>query len=224
MNRKPLLVAGLAIIALMLLASAWAWIKLPPGAQVPIHFDAQGQANGFASKFWGLLLVPLIGIALLALLYFIPKAEPRSANLARSAGAYNAVCIAVMALIGIVQVVTVASALGWTSNGASIIFALVGGLFMLIGLALPRVRSNFIFGIRTPWTLTSERSWSVTHRVGGWVFVISGAVLALSAFAIPAPAIVWVLLAVIGAVVVIPTVVSYLVWRDDPDRSHLPSS
>ena len=224
MNRRPLLAAGLAIIGAMLLASAWAWIKLPADAQVPIHFDASGQANGFAGRGWGLLLMPLIAIALLALLYFIPIAEPRGANLARSSGAYNAVCIAVMALLGVVQLLTVASALGWQFDASSVIFAFVGVLFMLIGLALPRVHSNYIFGIRTPWTLTSERSWAVTHRVGGWVFVIAGVVLAVAAFAIPASAIVWVLVPVIVAVAVIPTLVSYLVWREDPDRTHTPST
>jgi len=220
MNRRPLLAAGAAIIGVMLLASAWAWIQLPADSQVPIHFDASGQADGFASKGWGLLLTPLIGIALLSLLYFIPLAEPRSANLARSASAYNAVCIAVMSLLGVVQLLTVASALGWPINAASAIFALVGVLFMLIGLALPRVHSNFIFGIRTPWTLTSERSWAVTHLVGGWVFVIAGAILAVAAFTIPGSSIAWVLIAVITAVAVIPIVVSYLAWRTDPFRSH----
>ena len=220
MNRKPLLVAGSAIIGVMLLAAAWAWLKLPAGAQVPIYFDASGQANGYASEGWGLLLTPLIGIALLALLYYIPLAEPRGTNLAKSASAYNTVCISVMALLGVVQLLIVAVALGWQINASSAIIALVGLMFILIGRALPRVKSNFIFGIRTPWTLTSERSWTVTHRVGGWVFMIAGAVLATAAFLLPEQAIVWVLIAVIAPVAVIPSLVSYLVWRKDPQRSH----
>ena len=56
---------------------------------------------------------------------------------------------------------------------------LLGGFFLffaLIGNVLGQVRSNFWMGIRTPWTLASERVWNQTHRVGAWVFVAVGLV------------------------------------------------
>ena len=55
---------------------------------------------------------------------------------------------------------------------------LVGGtvalLFIFIGNLLPRVPANWFVGIRTPWTLSSERIWKKSHRVGGILFVITG--------------------------------------------------
>lgn len=219
MNRKPLLVTGLVVIVVMLLVAGSAWLKLPDGSEVPIHFDAAGQANGFAGKGWGLLLTPLIATGLLVLLYFIPLAEPRAANLARSSTAYNAVCIAVMVLMGVVQVVTVGAALGWSINTASVVFCAVGVLFVVIGVLLPRLHSNFIFGIRTPWTLTSERSWKISHRVGGWAFGLGGVIMVVGALVLPPAAIGWMLILVVTAVALVPSVVSYFVWRGDPDRS-----
>jgi len=50
----------------------------------------------------------------------------------------------------------------------------LGLLFILMGNYLPRLPRNFFFGIRTPWTIASERVWKKSHRVGGWLFVIGG--------------------------------------------------
>jgi protoheme IX farnesyltransferase len=36
-----------------------------------------------------------------------------------------------------------------------------------------------MFGIRTPWTLTSDRAWDKTHRLMGRLFFISGLLLVL---------------------------------------------
>jgi uncharacterized membrane protein len=62
--------------------------------------------------------------------------------------------------------------------------AAVGVLLIVVGNALPRVRPNWWFGIRTPWTLSNDRVWERTHRVSGYVFVALG-VLALGALVLP---------------------------------------
>jgi uncharacterized membrane protein len=57
--------------------------------------------------------------------------------------------------------------------------ALVAGIFLALaamGNVLGKVRRNFYIGIRTPWTLASERVWNYTHRLGAWMFVIGGLV------------------------------------------------
>lgn len=71
-------------------------------------------------------------------------------------------------------------------------------------------------GIRTPWTLSSERSWERTHQLGARLFAGLGVLVALSAalpevgvFLIPGGA---------GVVIVVLFVFSYVVWRDDPDK------
>jgi uncharacterized membrane protein len=62
----------------------------------------------------------------------------------------------------------------------------LGILFALIGNYLPRVPQNWFFGIRTPWTLSSEVAWKKSHVVGGWMFMATGIGTALlSPFGIP---------------------------------------
>jgi hypothetical protein len=55
-------------------------------------------------------------------------------------------------------------------------------VFMVIGFYLNRVEPNWFVGIRTPWTLTSERSWRKTHELGRWVFLLMGLALMISSF------------------------------------------
>jgi uncharacterized membrane protein len=38
------------------------------------------------------------------------------------------------------------------------------------------VPRNFYIGIRTPWTLASERVWYATHRLAARILVLAGAV------------------------------------------------
>ena len=53
--------------------------------------------------------------------------------------------------------------------------AIAGGLCVM-SILLGKVRRNFYVGIRTPWTLASERVWYATHRLGAKVIVASGVI------------------------------------------------
>jgi uncharacterized membrane protein len=43
-----------------------------------------------------------------------------------------------------------------------------------MGNVMGKVRRNFWVGIRTPWTLASERVWNATHRFAGKAMVLVG--------------------------------------------------
>jgi uncharacterized membrane protein len=118
-----------------------------------------------------------------------------------------------------IDVVVVAAAMGADLDMTLIVFVATGALFIVIGNYLPKVRSNYLMGIRTPWTLTSELSWDKTHRVGGRLFVIEGIVFVLVGLLRPAPEVLIVVL--IGGIAVMLVFVfgySYRVWLTDPAR------
>lgn len=66
--------------------------------------------------------------------------------------------------------------LAWGPVGGPATFA-IGLMLAGMGNVLPKLRSNFFFGIRTPWTLADEQVWARTHRFGGAAFVASGVLL-----------------------------------------------
>jgi hypothetical protein len=62
------------------------------------------------------------------------------------------------------------------------------GLTMIsIGNLLPRTRPNLAIGIRTRRMLLNRALWMRTHRSTGYLLVIGGIVIVLSALAVPSP-------------------------------------
>jgi uncharacterized membrane protein len=220
-NVRPYLTtAGLVALG-MLLVSLWAWPQIPAEAQVPIHWGLDGRADGWAPKPIALLGLPLLTVGLALLLAFAPRLDPRYANVQRSATAYWAVAFGSLALLAIVHVAATLVATGRSLNIGMVVSVAVGALFVVVGNFLGKTRSSWIFGIRTPWTLSSELAWTRTHRLGGYLFVLLGIAVILVAFVAPGGPDAFVLLG--GLALVILTVVSYsyLVWRDDPDRQRI---
>jgi uncharacterized membrane protein len=222
MARRPVVLASLAIVAAMTVVAAWAWIQLPDGAQVPIHWAPDGRPDDWADKTVALFGLPLTAFGLIVLFLVIPLIEPRRANLERSRPAYHAIWIASLALVALVQVGVVIFALGGELDMTRLVALGAGIMFLVIGNVMGKLRSSFLVGVRTPWTLTSELSWNRTHRLAGRLFVALGlATIALAAIG-PDPIL---LLAILGggALVVVAALVvySFVVWRTDPDRRTL---
>ena len=154
-----------------------------------------------------------------ALFWVIPTIEPRRANILKSEKAYTAIWIGVVLLLAVVDLVAVAAAMGSELNVATVIPIGVGALFIVIGNYLPKVRPNYMVGIRTPWTLTSDLSWDRTHRVGGRLFVLEGIVFIL--FGLLRPSREALVVGLLGGIVVMLVFLfaySYRVWKTDPAR------
>jgi uncharacterized membrane protein len=221
MNLRPLALASVGAIAAMLLIAAWAWVQIPAGAQVPIHWGIDGRPDGYASKEFALLFTPVLTIGLAALLYFLPRFEPRAQNIARSGPAYLQVTIAIIVLMVCLQVVVALAAVGQPLDITVVLSVAVGLLFVVIGNVLGKVRSNFLFGVRTPWTLSSDLSWNKTHRLVGRLFVILGLAVVVVGLVAGTTAFLVVLLGGIVVILAVSVVYSYRVWRSDPDRLQI---
>lgn len=219
MYRTGLLWSAL-LIGVMLALSAYAWVKLPAGAIIPTHWGIDGQPDQYAGKTVGLLLMPLIAAGAALLFQLIMRIEPRQKNIRLSTRAYTIIYLAALGLLAVVHGLLVAAALGAHPDITLLLPLGLGVLFIIIGNYLGKLRSNFFAGIRTPWTLSSELSWDRTHRFGGKLFILLGAILLLSLF--------WhdsclVMLLLIGEVVVLTimlAVYSYTVWRLDLNRKN----
>jgi len=219
LNRRGPAIFSAVVIGILVVVSAWAWISLPADAQVPIHWGVDGQANGYASKTIGLFLLPLTIAGVSALFWVIPMIEPRRTNFEKSGKAYTAIWIGMVVLLAGVDLVTVAAAMGAEFDVSLLVFVGTGALFIVIGNYLPKVRPNYMMGIRTPWTLTSDLSWDRTHRLGGRLFVLEGIALVLIGLLRPPPqALVVTLIGGIVVLLVFVFVYSYRVWTTDPAR------
>ena len=95
---------------------------------------------------------------------------------------------------------------------------LVGLILVIAGNVLPRLRPNSAIGIRTPWTLRDERTWTLTHRAGGYLLVVFGLAF-LAVTVIDFQKVWWV--AIPGLVLIFAglPLLSYLYWKRGRSRA-----
>jgi immunity protein, SdpI family len=148
------------------------------------------------------------------LLRFLPRIDPRAPNYAKMQSTYDFMINAVLTLLLVVHAMVLAAGLGYAVPVARITPVLIGALFVTLGNVLPRARPNWWFGIRTPWTLSSDRVWARTHRVGGYAMTAAGIVI-LAGAALPGvwPFALFIVSAAVAAI--LPIVYSYLAWRQE---------
>ena len=208
------------ILAAMFLIAVLAWNAVPD--QIPVHWGLRGEPDRMGGRFEGLFILPLVSLFIYGVLRIAPRIDPARANYDAFAGAYATVRIIVLAALLAVQIVTVLAALGRPVNISGVIPLILGVLFVGLGNVLGKLRPNWFIGIRTPWTLSSRRSWDRTHQVGGWVFLVFGVLLMAAALARET----WMLVTVFslfGVGMIGLVVYSYLEWKQDPEKTP-PSS
>jgi uncharacterized membrane protein len=171
---------GILVLVLHALIAAYFFANLPDDARIPVHWNIHNQIDGWAGKTSGTWLPVAFNVLLFLLLYAMPFYSPWYRRNQTRFDKVVPVVALVMALF-----LALISAYGlWVAKmgeipGMIFILVLIGMLFIFLGNILPKVPKNFFIGIRTPWTLASETVWERTHRLGGWCFVLAGALMVL---------------------------------------------
>lgn len=215
---KPAIVICLIVLGLMLVASWWVDQQLPADARIPVHWNIKGEVDRYGSKFEGLYMIPGLTAVMIILFALIPLIEPRRRHLQLSMKAYRIMITAIIVFMGCIHGLVLWSSAGKMLDIGRLVVLGIGVLFILLGNYLGKVRSNFFVGVRTPWTLSSELSWTKTHRLTGWLFFVFGLVLLVNA-AFWHPKLAFIIM-ICGVVICSlgSMVYSYFVWRKDPNR------
>jgi immunity protein, SdpI family len=200
------------VVAAAVAMSAAAYPRLP--GSVPVHWGISGEPDRWGSRFDGAVLFPFIMFGAWLLLRFLPRIDPRAPNYEKMQSAYDFMVNAVLTLLLVVHGMILATGLGYAVPVGRITPVLIGALFVTLGNVLPRARPNWWFGIRTPWTLSSDRVWTRTHRVGGYAMTAAGIVI-LAGVALPGvwPFAVFIVASAVAAI--FPIIYSYIVWREE---------
>lgn len=206
-----------ALLVLLFGLAAVSWSAAPE--RIPVHWNVYGQVDRYGGKAEGLLLLPAIALAVYALLLALPRIDPLRANYAAFAGAYTLIRVAILAVLAAVYGVILLTMRGYAVDVGQAVSLAIGGLFVVLGAAMGRIRRNWFVGIRTPWTLTSDVAWARTHRLAGWLFGALGVLLALTGL-VRAQWWMWTVLGGSLAVALFLVIFSYLAWRGDPARGR----
>jgi len=211
MSTRTTLIISLILILAATLAGLLLWDKLPD--QMASHWNENDQVDGTMSKVWGVFLMPLVTVGMLALFLVIPSIDPLKANITKFRGAFNLFIALMIAFMIYVHGLTLAWSLGYQNFKMSMaMLPFVGLLFVFIGYMMKQAKRNFFIGIRTPWTLSSDRVWDETHRLGSTLFIASGALAILGSFVGGIAAFWLMLIPLIGSSIFL-VVYSYVLYR-----------
>ncbi|MGC9310469.1 MAG: SdpI family protein, partial [Candidatus Aenigmatarchaeota archaeon] len=173
-----------------------------------------GEVDGYMTKFWGVFLMPLVLAAVLVMFWIIPKIDPLKRNIAKFRKYYDELILLLAGFLFYIHSLTIVWNLGYRFNMSLMIIPAMGFLFYYLGILTENAKRNWFVGIRTPWTMSSERVWDKTHRLGGKMFKAS-ALIAFSGLLVPEYAI-WLAMVPVLFSSAYLVIYSYLEYRKTP--------
>ncbi len=174
MSTKKAGYISLLIILLSFAIGAYYYPQMP--LMVASHWGANGEVNGYMSRFWGVFLMPVISVGLFLLLMIVPKIDPKKANISKFKSYFNGFIVTFFVFFFYLHLLTIVWNLGSHFNMTQYLAPAFAVFFFYVGLLVENSEPNWTIGIRTPWTLSSEDVWRKTHKLGGKLFKYSAVI------------------------------------------------
>lgn len=176
--RKDSIISIVASILLVIIFNLLFYHKMP--AELPTHWNFQGQADDYSSKFHAMVVIQGFLVLMNAFLCFMLDSDPKNKQ------QFNLVMtiskLSMPAIMLLIYIITVMAGFGREVKVSTILPIFIGLLFIAIGNYFPKIKRNYTMGIKLPWTLNSDENWRRTHRLGGICFIGIGLSLIISIF------------------------------------------
>jgi len=202
----------LIILIVVCAVAVYAYVKLPADDQYPVHWSFSGQPDRYGSKVEAVSMGPVVSVLIYVLAVVLPGIDPKRRNYERFKNEYILLMQVIMGFLAAVYIISIMAAFGRQVNITLWVNAMLGVLFMVLGNYMSRIKQSWFVGIKTPWTLSSEKVWDKTHRFGGRMFVILGLIFVINAF-VGFITNVAVFLMLLFGLALSPIVYSYILYR-----------
>ena len=176
--------------------------------QMASHWNIAGEVDGYMPRFWGLFLMPIVSVAVLIIFVVMPMIDPMRKNIDKFRSSFDMFIIFILAFLFYLYVITLLWNTGMRFNLMQPLAPAFGVLFFVCGMLIENAKRNWSIGIRTPWTMSDEKVWTKTHKLGGKLFKGIGLIAFLGLF-FPAYAIFFIMLPVI-LIAIFSVVYSYI--------------
>ncbi len=209
MKKSEIVMLGIIIASAII--GLYFYPQMP--AKMASHWNIHGEVDGYLSRFWALFFMPIISAFLFLVFIFIPRIDPLKNNIAQFRKYYDEFAVLVLVFILYVYLLTIVWNRGIGFNIIQFLAPAFGLLYYYCGALMTHTKRNWFIGIRTPWTLHSEKVWEKTHKIGAILFKISGLVTFLGIF-LPGSAIFLIFLPVI-VVAIYAVIYSYIAYQKE---------
>ena len=176
-KHKIKIIISSIITLLPIIAGLLLFDKLPEN--LPIHWNAKGEVDGYAPKLFAIITMPIFLTFINLVGIFATLSDKRQSKQNKKMLSIVFWLCPVISIV--VSAAMLGGALGVTFNAIKLLPIILGILFFFIGNYMPKCRYNHTIGIRIPTTLKSEENWDKTHYFAGKVWVICSVLIILSA-------------------------------------------
>lgn len=160
-------------------------------------------------------------LPLLAILFdFMPGIDPRRENYAKFSIYYDSFCVFMQVfLLLMLGIILSESFYPGNISVGKIITIIISVMFLFLGNIMPKIKSNFYMGLRTPWTLCDEEIWRKAHRLGGKTMFAAGILSLLLGWPLAGNGTGLIIIVLLLSSVVIPALMSFIWWRKKYGKS-----
>ena len=175
-NKKTLILTSVVML-LPILIGILLWNKLPDS--MAVHFNFDNEADGYREKWFAVIIVPFILLAVHLIMAMIIAADPRKKNISSKVYGINIWVLPSLSLV-LTAVIYVYN-LGIHFNISLFLGIFLGITYIIIGNYLPKTRQNYTIGCLLPWTYANEENWNKTNRLAGVINIIIGILVIINA-------------------------------------------
>ncbi len=206
--KKELPIIGFVLLPFIYLA--YLWNSLPE--KVPMHWNYKGEIDDWGTKYSLLGLIFLLPVFTYVLMLAIPKIDPKK-RIELMGGKYYQIKFVLVVFMSVLALFIIHSSKSQTLSSPSIVFVLIGLLFMALGNYFKVIKQNYFLGIKTPWTLESEEVWKLTHILAGKLWIVGGLLIVIFSLVIPEDINFYLFIIITAIITIVPIVYSYLIFR-----------
>ena len=204
-NNKLKLVISSATILIPVIIGLILWNKLP--TQMPVHWDINGNVDGYTSKAFAVFILPCILLILHLLCMIVTSTDKK--NKEQNEKVFSLIFWIVPMISVLCCSMMYAFALGKIVNVSTFVSILLGVIFIIVGNYMPKCKQNKTIGVKIKWTLENEENWKATHRLCGKLWVAGGFATFLCIF-LPKNIEHILTVIILVVVVIVPFIYSYL--------------
>ncbi len=219
------------ILALLTLASTIVMLFIFPDT-IPVHFDINGIADRWGSKY-EMLILPVLAIVSAVMFEILTKFyrkksdesnnEKQKAEISSNVKVLNITTWIILLLFFVMNIFFLYTAYSQVYPEKNLpefdvmraVAITMGITFIVMGNYMPKTRNNRNIGFRVHWTMYNDTTWNKSNRFASYVMMIAGVITIISAIFVKGIASTVIMLASLLISIPIMMIYAYIVYRDE---------
>lgn len=214
--KKELPIIGIILTPFVYLAVIWN--RLPE--RVPVHWNASGEIDRWGNKLTLIIMLFLLPVLTYVILSVVSKIDPKK-RMSLMGGKLYQLKFSLVLFMSLLALFIIYSTKSQTISSPSFVFAILGGLFMVLGNYFKVIKPNYFIGIKTPWTLENDEIWKKTHIFAGKLWFIGGLLIILGSLIFESSFFVKIFLTIVFCITIVPICYSYLKYKNLKNKENL---